>query len=156
MTQRSLINFEGDKLLDAGKKDLMQLAEQIVGQVDFIDVTKFSAELAKFKLLVSELEDKFKDHLLTDIRKYSGSKMTAFGIEFSEMEGGIKYDYSQTESWVTIQDQIDKLKEKQKGIEAFCKSIKSKTTTVDEETGELADFYPPVKTSTTTIKKVIK
>ena len=152
----SLINFETGKLLDTSKKEIAEIADKIVNEVDFIDVTKFSAELAKFKLLADELEKKFKDHLLTDIRKYSGSKMTAFGIEFSEMEGGIKYDYSQTESWNIIQEQIEKLKEKQKGIEAFCRSIKSKTTTVDEETGELADFYPPVKSSTTTIKKVIK
>ena len=152
----SLINFETGKLLDTSKKEIAEIADKIVNEVDFIDVTKFSAELAKFKLLADELEKKFKDHLLTDIRKYSGSKMTAFGIEFSEMEGGIKYDYTQTESWNIIQEQIEKLKEKQKGIEAFCRSIKSKTTTVDEETGELADFYPPVKTSTTTIKKVIK
>lgn len=152
----SLINFETGKLLDTIKKEIAEIADKIVNEVDFIDVTKFSAELAKFKLLADELEKKFKDHLLTDIRKYSGSKMTAFGIEFSEMEGGIKYDYTQTESWNIIQEQIEKLKEKQKGIEAFCRSIKSKTTTVDEETGELADFYPPVKSSTTTIKKVIK
>lgn len=152
----SLINFETGKLLDTSKKEIAEIADKIVNEVDFIDVTKFSAELAKFKLLADELEKKFKDHLLTDIRKYSGSKMTAFGIEFSEMEGGIKYDYTQTESWNIIQEQIEKLKEKQKGIEAFCRSIKSKTTTVDEETGELADFYPPVKSSTTTIKKVIK
>lgn len=152
----SLINFETGKLLDTSKKEIAEIADKIVNEVDFIDVTKFSAELAKFKLLTDELEKKFKDHLLTDIRKYSGSKMTAFGIEFSEMEGGIKYDYTQTESWNIIQEQIEKLKEKQKGIEAFCRSIKSKTTTVDEETGELSDFYPPVKSSTTTIKKVIK
>ena len=152
----SLINFETGKLLDTSKKEIAEIADKIVNEVDFIDVTKFSAELAKFKLLADELEKKFKNHLLTDIRKYSGSKMTAFGIEFSEMEGGIKYDYTQTESWNIIEEQIEKLKEKQKGIEAFCRSIKSKTTTVDEETGELADFYPPVKSSTTTIKKVIK
>jgi len=152
----SIVNFEDGNILEADKKEIAEVAKKIAERVDFIDVTKFSAELAKFQLLLNEVEKKFKDHLLTDIRKYSGSKMTAFGIEFSEMEGGIKYDYSQTESWTTIQDQIDKLKEKQKGIEAFCKSIKSKTTTVDEETGELADFYPPIKTSTTTIKKIIK
>ena len=152
----SIVNFEDGNILDADKKEIAEVAKKIAERVDFIDVTKFSAELAKFQLLLNEVEKKFKDHLLADIRKYSGSKMTAFGIEFSEMEGGIKYDYTQTESWNIIQEQIEKLKEKQKGIETFCRSIKSKTTTVDEETGELADFYPPVKSSTTTIKKVIK
>jgi len=41
-------------------------------------------------------------------------------------------------------------------VEAFCKALKSKSTILDEETGELADFYPPSKSSTTTIKKIIK
>jgi hypothetical protein len=72
------------------------------------------------------------------------------------MEAGIKYDYSETESWCKLQYEIDRLKDKQKDVEAFCKALKGKVSILDEETGELADFYPPSKTSTTTIKKVIK
>jgi len=77
-------------------------------------------------------------------------------VDFSEMEGGVKYDYSETESWCKLQFEIDRLKDKQKEVEAFCKALKSKTTTLDEESGELADYYPPSKSSTTTIKKIIK
>ena len=66
-----------------------------------------------------------------------------------------KYDFSATKQWVDLQDQIDELKEKQKEVEKFCKGIKNKTITVDEETGESFEFYPPAKSSTTSIKKTI-
>ena len=49
----------------------------------------------------------------------------------------------------------DELKEKQKEVQKFCKSIKNKTITVDEETGESFEFFPPAKSSTTSIKKTI-
>ena len=54
-----------------------------------------------------------------------------------------------------IGKRIDELKEKQKEVEKFCKGIKNKTITVDEETGESFEFYPPAKSSTTSIKKTI-
>lgn len=102
------------------------------------------------------MDKHIKDHLFVDLRQNKDSKLSAFGVDFSEMEGGVKYDYSETETWCKLQFEIDRLKEKQKEVEAFCKALKSKTSTLDEITGELVDFYPPSKTSTTTIKKVIK
>jgi hypothetical protein len=76
-------------------------------------------------------------------------------VEMQVAEVGTKYDFSGTKQWVDLQDQIDELKEKQKEVEKFCKGIKNKTITVDEETGESFEFYPPAKSSTTSIKKTI-
>jgi len=144
------------RILDLNKKQITQLAESVLPNVDSLDIVKMAAQLAKFQLLASEVDKHIKDHLFVDLRQNKDSKLSAFGVDFSEMEGGVKYDYSETESWCKLQFEIDRLKEKQKEVEAFCKALKSKTSTLDEETGELMDFYPPSKTSTTTIKKVIK
>jgi hypothetical protein len=144
------------QILDLSKKEIAQMAESFMANADSINTVKLAAQLAKFQLLASEMDKHIKEHLFVDLRQNKDSKLSAFGVDFSEMEGGVKYDYSETESWCKLQFEIDRLKEKQKDIEAFCKALKSKTSTLDEETGELMDFYPPSKTSTTTIKKVIK
>jgi hypothetical protein len=144
------------QILDLNKKEIAQMAESFMANADSINTVKLAAQLAKFQLLASEMDKHIKEHLFVDLRQNKDSKLSAYGVDFSEMEGGVKYDYSETESWCKLQFEIDRLKDKQKDVEAFCKALKSKTSILDEETGELAEFYPPSRTSTTTIKKVIK
>lgn len=153
--ENNLISAAG-QIVDLSKKEITQMAEVLIVNVDSINIIKLAAQSAKFQLLASEMDKHIKEHLFTDLRKFEGSKTSAYGIDFSEMEGGVKYDYSETESWVNLQNQIDALKEKQKEVETFCKALKASVKMLDEETGELMDFYPPSKSSTTTIKKVIK
>lgn len=153
--KNELMTIDG-QILDLSKKEITQLAESFLVNVDSINVVKLAAQSAKFQLLASEIDKHIKDHLFVDLRQNKDGKLSAFGVDFSEMEGGVKYDYSETESWCKLQFEIDRLKDKQKEVEAFCKALKGKVSILDEETGELADFYPPSKSSTTTIKKVIK
>jgi len=144
------------QILDLSKKEIAQMAESFMANADAIDTVKLAAQLAKFTLLSAEMDKHLKEHLFADLRKHKDGKLSAFGVDFSEMEGGVKYDYSETESWCKLQFEIDRLKEKQKEVETLCKTLKFKVSILDEETGELHDFYPPSKSSTTTIKKVIK
>jgi hypothetical protein len=51
---------------------------------------------------------------------------------------------------------VDLETKKLKEIEAMAKSLKGKLVVVDEETGETKEFYPPVKTSSTSIRVTIK
>ena len=153
--KNELMSVDG-QILDLNKKEIALMAENFMANADSINTVKLAAQLAKFTLLSSEMDKHLKDHLFVDLRQNKDSKLSAYGVDFSEMEAGIKYDYSETESWCKLQFEIDRLKDKQKEVEAFCKALKGKVSILDEETGELADFYPPSKTSTTTIKKVIK
>ena len=153
--KNELMSVDG-QILDLNKKEIAQMAENFMANADSINTVKLAAQLAKFNLLAAEMDKHLKDHLFVDLRQNKDSKLSAYGVDFSEMEAGIKYDYSETESWCKLQFEIDRLKDKQKDVEAFCKALKGKVSILDEETGELADFFPPSKTSTTTIKKVIK
>lgn len=154
--KNELMTVDG-QILDLNKKEIATMAENfILANADSFNALKVAAQLAKFELFTSEIGKHLKEHLFNDLRQNKDSKLTAFGVDFSEMEAGIKYDYTATPSWVALQDQIDALKEKQKEIEATCKTLKGKVSILDEETGELNDFYPPAKSSTTTIKKIIK
>jgi len=153
--ETNLIAVDG-KILDLSKKEITQMAEAMMVNADSINVIKLAAQSAKFQHLASEIDKNIKEHLFSDLRKFEGSKTTAYGIDFSEMEGGVKYDYSNTERWCNLQYEIDRLKFKQKEIEEFCRALKQKVSLFNEDTGELTDYYPPSKSSTTTIKKVIK
>jgi hypothetical protein len=153
--KNELMSVDG-QILDLNKKEIAQMAENFMANADSINTVKLAAQLAKFNLLAIEMDKHLKYHLFVDLRQNKDSKLSAYGVDFSEMEAGIKYDYSETESWCKLQFEIDRLKDKQKDVEAFCKALKGKVSILDEETGELADFFPPSKTSTTTIKKVIK
>jgi hypothetical protein len=145
------------QILDLNKKEIATMAENFISaNADSFNTLKVAAQLAKFELFASEVGKHLKEHLFNDLRQNKDSKVSAYGVDFSEMEAGIKYDYTETPDWVKLQDQIDALKEKQKEIEATCKTLKFKVSILDEETGELHDFYPPAKSSTTTIKKIIK
>jgi hypothetical protein len=153
--KNELMSVDG-QILDLNKKEIAQMAVNFMANADSINTVKLAAQLAKFTLLSAEMDKLLKEYLFIDLRQNKDSKLSAYGVDFSEMEGGVKYDYSETESWCKLQFEIDRLKDKQKDVEAFCKALKSKTSTLDEETGELAEFYPPSKSSTTTIKKIIK
>jgi len=119
------------------------------------DIKSLLAIASKYQLLFSELEKTLKESAVDELLKYDKGRFEVHNVEMQVAEVGTKYDFSATKQWVDLQDQIDELKEKQKEVEKFCKSIKNKTITVDEETGESFEFYPPSKSSTTSIKKTI-
>ncbi|MFK7933241.1 MAG: hypothetical protein AB8G22_07010 [Saprospiraceae bacterium] len=58
-----------------------------------------------------------------------------------------KYDFSQDETWSSIQAEVEQIKAYKKEREAFLKTIESEyTETVNEETGEVVRTYaPPVE-----------
>lgn len=151
-----LFTQSSNQILSQSKSDLNQFAIQFASAMEGNNSLKLIASIAKFQHLLSELDKKLKDQAINDLLLCDGSKANAFGVDFSIMESGIKYDYSANEKWNELDVQINALKEKQKDIEAFCKSLKASTTTVDEETGEAIKWFPPAKSSTTTIKKTIK
>ena len=146
----------GDQIILMDKSEIAYMAKTFAESMEGMAGLKSAAAIAKFQLMLAELEKNFKDATLKEIQQHQGAKVSAFGIDFSEMESRIKYDYSENEIWNEIQDRIDHLKAQQKDIEAFCKSLKSPLITVDKETGESHEWFPPSKSSTTTIKKTIK
>lgn len=155
MTQE-LVFPSGDQIILMDKSEIAYRAKTFAESMEGMAGLKSASAIAKFQLMLAELEKNFKDITLAEIRKHQGGKVSAFGIDFAEMESGVKYDYSANQIWNDLQDKIDHLKAQQKDVEAFCKSLKSPTVTVDPETGESFEWFPPSKSSTTTIKKTIK
>lgn len=73
-------------------------------------------------------------------------------MEVGVKEMGTKYDFSQCghPRLNEIEQEIKRLSEEKKSIEATLKTLKGSMTLTDEETGEIFTVYPPQKRSTTT------
>jgi len=139
------------------KSEIIEQANQMVFNFDVAskDPLDQLAMISKFQLLFETLEKGIKEKSIDDLHKLGG-KFTKHGVEFAIAEVGTKYDYSRTQRWVDLNNEIEMIKAKQKEVESFCKAIQHITTTVDTETGESTEFVPAFKTSTTSIKKTIK
>ncbi len=106
----------------------------------------------KYIFLLEELEKGLKDFAITELETYDRNETDVLGTTVKAVEAGVKYDFSATQAWAKQKVLVDTESKKLKEIEAFVKTLKSKTTVVDEETGEAVEYFPPAKTSSTSIR----
>lgn len=106
----------------------------------------------KYIFLLEELERGLKDFAITELETYDRNETGVLGTTIKAVEAGIKWDFSASSTWSNQKARVDEESKKLKDIEAFIKTLKSKTTVVDEETGEAVDYYPPSKSSSTSIR----
>lgn len=105
--------------------------------------------------LIKQLNENryYKEYLLDAAQKHG--KSFEFGnAKFEVKEMGVKYDYSQcgdTEMTELLRQETE-IKEKVKARSEFLKTVPTSGLSImQEDTGELVTFYPPSKTSTTTL-----
>jgi hypothetical protein len=77
-------------------------------------------------------------------------------IEVKELGSKWHFDKSNDSKYFSIKSNIEKLDIERKDRETFLKSLKQKTSILDEETGELIEIFPPYKTSKTGITVTLK
>lgn len=144
-------------ILSLSKADILDQANQIIENfdVDMLDTMTTISLIRKAQLLIDTLEKGLKEKGINELTK-SGGKYESNGCEHQLVESGVKYDYSNNSKWVLINEQIKSLTEERKDIEARIKPLKGMMIEVDPETGEAIEWYPAIKTSTTTIKTIIK
>ncbi len=106
----------------------------------------------KYIFLLEELEKGLKDFAITELESYERNETDVLGTTVKAVDAGVKYDFSATQAWAKQKVLVDTESKKLKEIEAFVKTLKSKTTVVDEETGEAVEYFPPAKTSSTSIR----
>ena len=106
--------------------------------------------LVKIEFLTKVLEQAKKQVKDLAVQSLSSNE-SLFGAKIELAETGVKYDYSQSESWQSIKAQIEPLETELKAIEEQIKmATKIGKSFVDESTGEL--ISPVQKTSTASIK----
>jgi hypothetical protein len=117
--------------------------------------------LLRFQKAMEKVFEKIKptliENALNEISKFEKNAVIK-GSEFSIVEAGVKYDYSNCNDLkhIVLNTQLECLKSALKDRETFLKSIKEPLQMIDEGSGEVYTIYPPKKTSSTTLKVTFK
>jgi choline kinase len=120
-----------------------------------------ASDLLRFQKAMEKVFEKIKptliENALNEISQYEKNTVIK-GSEFSIVEAGVKYDYSNCNDieYNTLNTQLECLKSTLKDRETFLKSIKEPLQMIDETSGEVYTIYPPKKTSSTTLKVTFK
>ena len=120
-----------------------------------------ASDLLRFQKAMEKVFDKIKptliENALNEISNYEKNAVIK-GSEFSIVEAGVKYDYSDCNDIEhnILNTQLEALKSTLKDRETFLKSIKEPLQMIDETSGEVYTIYPPKKTSSTTLKVTFK
>lgn len=80
-----------------------------------------------------------------------------YGATFKLAEFGVTYDYAGCKDpvWERLKEEADAATKALKDRQTFLLSIKGHESVVDEQTGEIATVYPPVRKSTTNVSCTI-
>jgi hypothetical protein len=126
----------------------------INGQIIASDLLRFQKAMEK---VFEKIKPTLIENALNEISNFEKNPVIK-GSEFSIVEAGVKYDYSECNDieYNTLTTQIEALKSTLKDRETFLKSIKQPMQMIDENSGEVFTIYPPKKSSTTTLKVTFK
>jgi hypothetical protein len=120
-----------------------------------------ASDLLRFQKAMEKVFEKIKptliENALNEISQYEKNTVIK-GSEFSIVEAGVKYDYSNCNDleYNMLNTQLEALKSTLKDRETFLKSIKEPLQMIDKNSGEVYSVYPPKKTSSTTLKVTFK
>jgi len=139
------------------KSRVETMANQIVEIADAgeSDLLTLLAKLEFVSQIIETAKSKLREFAVDDLDAYgpeARSGVKRLGVTFKQKETGVKYDYSNTDSWVNLKSLEDSQAEKRKNLEATLKTLKSPMAIVDPNTGEMFDANPPIKSSKTSVE----
>lgn len=134
---------------------VQQYAGQIIEQVEEggRETLNALAQLEFFSQVIEAAKARIRE-IATDELDLFGAEaktgVTKYGVTFKLKETGVRYNYTHTAKFNEIKAQEDAIAEKRKALEEQLKILKGATTMIDQETGEMIDLFPPIKSSKTT------
>lgn len=153
-----LIKLEQNSLLkETAKEGLDNIVNSYLERISLEggDVEGDYALCEKYIYMLTEMKAGLKPFVEKEANKYENSSMSKFGVSMQAVDT-TRYDFSNNEKWVKQKKAVDEQSKKLKEIEAFAKTLKSVTTVVDPESGEITEYYPPARNSNRTIRATIK
>ena len=141
------------------KKQIEVFASQL--ENGLINGLIIPTDLLRFQKAMEKVFEKIKPTLIesaiSEVEHYEKNAVIK-GSEFSIVEAGVKYDYSDCNDPVYNEHlhNLEIAKERLKERETFLKCIKEPMHFINDDTGEALTLYPPKKTSTTTLKVTFK
>lgn len=153
-----LVKLKDSPILSADKAGMVAMVDTYLEDlaINGGEPLKDLALCRKFIFLLEELEKGLKDYAIKELGNYDREESEILGATIKVVEAAPKFDFSATSSWAEQKKVVEAESKKLKEVEAFIKTLKSKTTVVDEETGETHEFFPAAKSSSTTIRVTLK
>ena len=147
------------RLMPENKQQIENFAQQLEQGLESGNIV--ASELLRFQKAMEKVFDKIKptliDCAINEIEKYEKNAIIK-NTEFSIVEAGIKYDYTDCNDYIlnNLMLDMDYLKGKIKSRESMLKALTEPMQIIDEVTGEVSTIYGPKKSSSTTIKVSFK
>ena len=153
-----IAKFKTSPIVSADKQALSDMVSSYLKELAFNGGEPLNdlALCRKYIFLLEELEKGIKDYVIKELEKEDNSESTILGTTMKIVETGVKYDYSASKPWAEQKSKVDEESKKLKDIEGLAKSLKGKMVMVDEGTGETFEYFPPAKTSSTSIRVTIQ
>jgi len=132
-----------------------QIIEEVEsGNIDSLDVhIRCKALILSLNQVIESIESK----TLAEAEKHGKSfDFKNARIEVKELGSKWHFDKSNDSKYFWIKSKLEKWDTERKDRETFLKSLKQKTSILDEETGELIEVFPPYKTSKTGVVITLK
>lgn len=97
--------------------------------------------------LFTQLEKKVRPIAEHHARLGKGEVYTKFNTDITQKESGVKYDFSACDDaeWETINAKMELYSNMLKEREKFLKTITKPMTIVDQETGDILELKPPIR-----------
>lgn len=136
------------------------MSDQIIQSVKEGEASALDIQVAlkAFEKVSKRVLSEIENEILNEAERYPEKTFDYLGNKLTKTEVGVKYDYSICAD--PIHDRLDAAFNKAKADlderRKFLQSLKSPLKTIDEETGEMIEIKPPLKTSTSTVTVSIK
>lgn len=134
-----------------------QTADSLINEAEEgnIDTLSTLAHLEFMSQVVEMAKEQLRAKAVAELDLYGPEAKTGVvkhGVTFKQKEAGVRYSFDNTPAWTEVKSREDAIALERKALEEQLKSLKTKQTMLDEETGELVVFNPPIKTSKTTVE----
>ena len=134
-----------------------QMAKSFIEEAENgnIDVLSSLAHLEFMSQVIEMAKEELRVKAISVLDSYgteSKSGVVKHGVTFKIKEAGVKYDYKNTKPWNELKIKEDAMAAERKSLEEKLKTLSQKMTILDEETGELIEMFPPIKSSKTTVE----
>jgi len=152
----SLQKVELSDFVSLTKKEINELVDKNIelwcdSGDDTLSMLSLVTKIAEY---ATEVKRKLAKRSYDEVALYGKEGVTKNGVALSLFSSS-QYDYSNSEAWNNLEEQIKALKATQKDIETIAKATKQKTSWVDAD-GQEWDIYPAIRTGSETVKATIK
>jgi len=142
------------------KTQLRIIAQQTISNsLETGNIIDMADAFAKVEFLIKEIKSSpaYIDYLREEVSKYGKSHTTSSGTKIELSENGIKFDYQtcNDSELVKLNDQLLSIENAIKERQTFLKTLPISGMDVIMEGGEVCKLYPPIKTSTSSVKCTI-